>query len=39
MKESARMIDAVISEAGGKKQAVSRRTPGNRKAGTIEITF
>ena len=40
MKESAGMIDAVISEAGAKKKSVSRRrTPGSRKARNIEIVF
>lgn len=41
MKESARMIDSVISEASGKKEMpISRRKPPrSRKAGNIEIIF
>ena len=41
MKESARMIDSVISEASGKKgMPISRRKPPrSRKAGNIEIIF
>ena len=41
MKESARMIDSVISEASGKKEMpVSRRkSPRSRKSGNIEIIF
>ena len=39
MKDSARMIDAVIEEADGKKSVSRRRTPGSRKSREIEIVF